>query len=93
MNSPLARTRLNSIYRHQCDSGDRLHQPSVCVAGVAGARAGDCLFEKMVTSIRTDEARHAQIGHPVLTLVMKHDPGYAQYLTGTPRSAILCSPW
>jgi toluene monooxygenase system protein A len=47
----------------------------------------------MVTSIRTDEARHAQIGHPVLTLVMKHDPGYAQYLTGTPRSAILCSPW
>jgi toluene monooxygenase system protein A len=34
----------------------------------------------MVTSIRADEARHAQIGHPVLALVMKHDPDYAQYL-------------
>ncbi len=42
--------------------------------------AGDYLFEKMVTSIQTDEARHAQIGHPVLALVMKHDPDYAQYL-------------
>jgi toluene monooxygenase system protein A len=42
--------------------------------------AGDHLFEKMVTSIQTDEARHAQIGHPVLALVMKHDPDYAQYL-------------
>jgi toluene monooxygenase system protein A len=34
----------------------------------------------MVTSIQTDEARHAQIGHPVLAEVMKHDPEYAQYL-------------
>jgi toluene monooxygenase system protein A len=42
--------------------------------------AGDYLFEKMVTSIQTDEARHAQIGHPVFALVMKHDPDYAQYL-------------
>jgi toluene monooxygenase system protein A len=42
--------------------------------------AGDYLFEKMVTSIRADEARHAQIGHPLLALVMKHDPDYAQYL-------------
>jgi len=42
--------------------------------------AGDYLFEKMVTSIQTDEARHAQIGHPVLALVMKHDPEYAQFL-------------
>src|ERR1700726_524794 len=41
---------------------------------------GDRMFEKMVTSIQTDEARHAQIGHPVLALVMKHDPDYAQYL-------------
>jgi len=38
------------------------------------------MFEKMVTSIQTDEARHAQIGHPVLALVIKHDPEYAQYL-------------
>jgi toluene monooxygenase system protein A len=42
--------------------------------------AGDYMFEKMVTSIQTDEARHAQIGHPVLELVMRHDPEYAQYL-------------
>ena len=27
-------------------------------------RAGDRMFEKMVASIQTDEARHAQIGHP-----------------------------
>jgi toluene monooxygenase system protein A len=44
--------------------------------------AGDHLFEKMVTSIQTYEARHAQIGHPVLALVMKHDSKYAQYLVG-----------
>jgi toluene monooxygenase system protein A len=42
--------------------------------------AKDHLFEKMVTSIQTDEARHAQIGPPVLAKVMKHDPEYAQYL-------------
>jgi toluene monooxygenase system protein A len=42
--------------------------------------AGDHLFEKMITSIQTDEARHAQIGHPVLATVMKHDKPYAQYL-------------
>jgi toluene monooxygenase system protein A len=42
--------------------------------------AGDHLFEKMVTSVQTDEARHAQIGHPVLALVMKHDAEYGQYL-------------
>ena len=40
----------------------------------------DHMFERMVTSIQTDEARHAQIGHPVLATVMKHDPQYAQYL-------------
>ena len=39
--------------------------------------AGDYLFEKMITSIQSDEARHAQIGHPVLALVMKRDPDYA----------------
>jgi toluene monooxygenase system protein A len=42
--------------------------------------ASDHSFEKMVTSIQTDEARHAQIGHAVLATVMKHDPEYAQYL-------------
>src|SRR5436190_215917 len=42
--------------------------------------ASDHSFEKMVTSIQTDEARHAQIGHPVLATVMKHDPEYGQYL-------------
>jgi toluene monooxygenase system protein A len=42
--------------------------------------AADHSFEKMITSIQTDEARHAQIGHPVLATVMKHDPEYAQYL-------------
>jgi len=42
--------------------------------------AADHSFEKMITSIQTDEARHAQIGHPVLATVMKHDPEYGQYL-------------
>ncbi|HTM44217.1 MAG TPA: hypothetical protein VL137_04640 [Polyangiaceae bacterium] len=43
-------------------------------------RAGDTVFEKMVQSIQTDEARHSQIGLPVMEVVMKHDPAYAQYL-------------
>ena len=43
-------------------------------------RVGDRMFEKMVQSIQTDEARHAQIGRPVLETVLKHDPDYAQYL-------------
>jgi toluene monooxygenase system protein A len=42
--------------------------------------AGDAMFETMVTSIQTDEARHSQIGRPVLEVVAKHDPEYAQYL-------------
>jgi toluene monooxygenase system protein A len=41
---------------------------------------GDHMFEKMITSIQTDEARHAQIGPAVLRIVMQHDPEYAQYL-------------
>lgn len=41
---------------------------------------GDHMFEKMLTSIQTDEARHAQMGPAVLAIVMKHDPEYAQYL-------------
>src|SRR5260370_33789379 len=36
--------------------------------------SSDHMFERMVTSIQTDEARHAQIGHPVLAVLMKHDP-------------------
>jgi toluene monooxygenase system protein A len=43
-------------------------------------QAGDHIFERMVTSIQTDEARHAQIGHPVLATVMKHNSDYVQYL-------------
>jgi toluene monooxygenase system protein A len=45
------------------------------------ARAvGDRMFERMVQSIQSDEARHAQIGPAVLDVVMRHDPAYAQYL-------------
>src|SRR5437867_12724754 len=42
--------------------------------------AGDRMFEKMVGSIQTDEARHGQIGRAVLEIVLEHDPDYAQYL-------------
>jgi toluene monooxygenase system protein A len=41
---------------------------------------GDKMFEKMVTSIQTDEARHAQIGSAVLRTLVAHDPAYAQAL-------------
>jgi toluene monooxygenase system protein A len=41
---------------------------------------GDHMFETMVRSIQTDEARHAQIGPSVLATVVQHDPAYAQYL-------------
>lgn len=40
----------------------------------------DRLFETMITSIQTDEARHAQIGRPVLETVVRHDPEEAQRL-------------
>jgi toluene monooxygenase system protein A len=43
-------------------------------------RVGDRMFEKMLQSIQTDEARHAQIGGPVLRKVAEHDRAYAQYL-------------
>ena len=44
-------------------------------------RAHHHLFEKMVASIQTDEARHAQIGHPVLrTLQENGSRERAQYL-------------
>jgi toluene monooxygenase system protein A len=38
------------------------------------------MFEKMVTSIQTDEARHAQIGAPVLRVLCEHDRARAQHL-------------
>ncbi len=41
---------------------------------------GDPVFEKMLTSIQTDEARHAQIGRQVLEVVLKHDPEYVQHV-------------
>jgi toluene monooxygenase system protein A len=41
---------------------------------------GDTMFEQMVNSIQSDEARHAQIGRPVLEVVAAHDREYAQYL-------------
>jgi toluene monooxygenase system protein A len=41
---------------------------------------GDKMFERMVASIQTDEARHAQMGRPVLEVVVRHDKEYAQLL-------------
>ncbi|MEA2699611.1 MAG: toluene monooxygenase system protein [Myxococcales bacterium] len=43
-------------------------------------QVGDRMFEKMLGSIQSDEARHAQIGEPVLRTLVKHDRDYAQYL-------------
>jgi toluene monooxygenase system protein A len=43
-------------------------------------QVGDRMFATMVNSIQSDEARHSQIGGPVLATVVKHDPAYAQYL-------------
>jgi toluene monooxygenase system protein A len=51
----------------------------VGLSAVAHA-VGDRMFEKMLQSIQTDEARHAQIGGPVLKKLCEHDPGYAQFL-------------
>jgi toluene monooxygenase system protein A len=50
--------------------------------GLAAAAhgAGDRLFERLVTSIQSDEARHAQIGEAVLRVVVAHDKARAQYL-------------
>jgi toluene monooxygenase system protein A len=44
------------------------------------AKVGDRMFERMVQSIQTDEARHAQIGPAVLAVIVRHDPALAQYL-------------
>jgi toluene monooxygenase system protein A len=43
-------------------------------------RVGDKMFQKMVTSIQSDEARHSQIGAPVLAKLVEHDRARAQYL-------------
>lgn len=42
--------------------------------------AGDRMFEKMLTSIQTDEARHSQIGRAVVEILVQHDAGYVQRL-------------
>jgi toluene monooxygenase system protein A len=41
---------------------------------------GDRMFEKLVQSIQTDEARHSQIGGAVLKTLVEHDKAYAQAL-------------
>lgn len=41
---------------------------------------GDRMFERLVQSIQTDEARHAQIGGAVLKTLVEHDRAYAQAL-------------
>jgi YHS domain-containing protein len=40
--------------------------------------AGDIDFSNLLSSIQTDEARHAQSGFPTLEIMMKHDPKRAQ---------------
>jgi toluene monooxygenase system protein A len=55
---------------------------------------GDRMFETMVKSIQTDEARHAQIGHAVLQTVVMHDRAYAQQLLDKWSGASgTCSRW
>lgn len=41
--------------------------------------AGDINFANMISSIQTDEARHAQQGGPTLELLVEHDPVRAQW--------------
>jgi toluene monooxygenase system protein A len=41
---------------------------------------GDRMFEKMLSSIQTDEARHSQIGPAVVKILVNHDREYVQYL-------------
>jgi toluene monooxygenase system protein A len=41
---------------------------------------GDRMFEQTLNSIQSDEARHAQIGLPVLAKIIERDPAYAQYM-------------
>jgi len=41
--------------------------------------SGDINFSNMISSIQTDEARHAQQGGPTLEILMEHDPVRAQW--------------
>ena len=41
---------------------------------------GDISFANMISSIQTDEARHAQQGGPTLEILMEHDPVRAQWV-------------
>src|SRR5207249_1550278 len=41
--------------------------------------SGDVNFANMISSIQTDEARHAQQGAPTLEILMEHDPARAQW--------------
>lgn len=43
-------------------------------------KVGDRMFERMLRSIQTDEARHSQIGPAVLSILVQHDREYAQAL-------------
>jgi hypothetical protein len=42
--------------------------------------ARDINFSNLLSSIQTDEARHAQLGFPTLEVMMKHDPRRAQQI-------------
>src|SRR5262249_56440623 len=42
--------------------------------------SGDINFANMISSVQTDEARHAQQGGPTLGLLMKPDPVRAQWI-------------
>ena len=51
------------------------------VALAAGAlQSGDVNFANLISSIQTDEARHAQQGGPTLAAVMERDPERAQWM-------------
>jgi toluene monooxygenase system protein A len=42
--------------------------------------AGDIDFSNLLSSIQTDESRHAQCGFPAVEVLMKHDPKRAQHI-------------
>ncbi len=42
--------------------------------------SGDVSFANLISSIQTDEARHAQQGGPTLEILAEHDPVRAQWL-------------
>jgi toluene monooxygenase system protein A len=41
---------------------------------------GDRFFESLITSIQSDEGRHAQVGETVLEIAVRHDRARVQYL-------------